>query len=205
MQLFADAQYTSPYAMSVFVALTEKGIPFELRTVDLAARENRASAYAAQSLTQRVPLLVDGDFALAESSAITEYLEELHPAPALYPLDAKARARARQVQAWIRSDLLHIRHERSTQVIFYGPVDAPLSTAAQQAAGKLFQAAETLLAHGEPNLFGAWTLADLDLALMLNRLVLGGDDVPSRLRDYARRQWDRAAIQAWVALKRPPL
>ncbi|MFP3186860.1 MAG: glutathione S-transferase, partial [Paraburkholderia sp.] len=30
LRLYADAQYASPYAMSVFVALQEKGVPFEL-------------------------------------------------------------------------------------------------------------------------------------------------------------------------------
>ncbi|GGY12216.1 glutathione transferase [Pseudoduganella dura] len=205
MLLFADAQYTSPYAMSVFVALTEKRIPFELKTIDLDAGANREGDYATRSLTQRVPTLVDGDFALSESSAITEYLEELRPDPALYPADLKTRARARQVQAWIRSDLLPIRQERSTNVVFYAPTDAPLSAAAQQAAGKLFKAADALLAHGGDHLFGSWTIADVDLAVMLNRLVLNGDDVPAALRAYATRQWERESVQGWVTLQRPPL
>lgn len=205
MLLFADAQYTSPYAMSVFVALTEKRIPFEMQTVDLDAGENRAASFAARSLTQRVPTLIDGDFALTESSAITEYLEELQPDTPLYPINPKARARARQIQAWIRSDLLPIRQERSTNVIFYGPSQTPLSPTAQQAAGKLFKAAEALLAHGGPHLFESWSIADVDLALMLNRLVLNGDNVPASLRDYAQRQWERASVQAWVSLVRPPL
>ncbi|MBB3225348.1 glutathione transferase [Pseudoduganella umbonata] len=205
MLLFADAQYTSPYAMSVFVALTEKRIPFELKTVDLVAGANRGGEYAARSLTQRVPTLVDGDFTLSESSAITEYLEELQPEPALYPADLKTRALARQVQAWIRSDLLPIRQERSTYVVFYGPSDAPLSAGARDAAGKLFKAAQALLAHGGEHLFGAWSIADVDLALMLNRLVLNGDEVPPVLREFARRQWDRESVQAWVNLARPPM
>lgn len=205
MLLFADAQFASPYAMSVFVALTEKRIPFELKTVDLDAGANRSAEFAARSLTQRIPALVDGGFTLSESSAITEYLEELQPNPALYPADLKTRARARQVQAWIRSDLLPIRQERSTLVVFYGAAGAPLSPAAQDAAGKLFKAAEALLAHGGEHLFGSWTIADVDLALMLNRLVLNGDEVPPALRAYADRQWQRESVQAWVTLARPPL
>jgi glutathione S-transferase len=205
MQLFADAQYTSPYAMSVFVALKEKRIPFHLQTVDLDAAENRGAAFASKSLTQRVPMLVDGEFTLTESSAITEYLEELQPESPVYPTDPRQRARARQVQAWIRSDLMPIRQERSTNVIFYAPNPAPLSAAAEQAAAKLFHAADALLAPGSDHLFGAWTIADLDLAVMLNRLVLNGDDVPSRLRAYAQAQWQRESVQAWVALPRPPL
>lgn len=205
MHLYADTQYTSPYAMSVFVALKEKHMPFQLHTVDLNAGENRGEDFASRSLTQRVPTLVDGDFALSESSAITEYLEERQPTPALYPADPRQRARARQVQAWLRSDLLPIRQERSTNVIFYTPSPAPLSAAAQQAAARLFKAADALLAPGRPHLFDAWTIADLDLAVMLNRLVLNGDEVPAKLASYARAQWQRESVQAWVTLARPPL
>jgi glutathione S-transferase len=203
LRLYADAQFTSPYATSVFVSLHEKGLPFELSTVDLALLANHARDFAAPSLTQRVPMLVHDDFALSESSAITEYLDEVFPATPLYPADPHQRARARQVQAWLRSDLMPIRQERSTEVLFYGPCPTPLSGAAHAAAGKLFAAAEALLATGSPNLFGEWCIADTDLALMLNRLVLNGDPVPSRLAEYASHQWQRPSVQRWVTLARP--
>ena len=203
LRLYTDAQFASPYAMSVFVALHEKGLPFELSTVDLACQANRAPDFAAPSLTQRVPMLVHDDFTLSESSAITEYLDEAFQGTPLYPADRRQRARARQVQAWLRSDLMPIRQERSTEVLFYGPCDTPLSDAARTAAGKLFAAAEALLASGSPNLFGEWCIADVDLALMLNRLVLNGDAVPQRLADYAMHQWQRASVQAWVKRERP--
>ncbi len=66
MLLYADRELTSPYAMSVFVALTEKSLPFEVRTLDPAACANNEPDYALISLTQRVPTLIDGDFALSE-------------------------------------------------------------------------------------------------------------------------------------------
>jgi glutathione S-transferase len=204
-ELYADAQYASPYAMSVFVALHEKSLPFTLQTVDLGKQANRAPDFAATSLTQRVPTLIHDGFALSESSAITEYLDEMFPEPALYPDDRRDRARARQVQAWLRSDLMPIRAERSTEVVFYGPTTEPLSSAGQDAARKLFAAAQALLAHGQPNLFGDWCIADVDLALMLNRLVLNGDAVPPQLAEYARYQWQRSTVQRWLALERPPL
>ncbi|WP_081077746.1 glutathione transferase [Burkholderia stagnalis] len=205
LRLYADAQYTSPYAMSVYVALQEKSLPFELVTVDLGNRAHFAPDYAATSLTQRVPTLVHDGFALSESSAITEYLDETFPGARLYPTDRQQRARARQVQAWLRSDLMPIRAERSTEVVFYGPSREPLSGLAQAAAKKLFAAADALLAPGAANLFGDWCIADVDLAVMLNRLVLNGDPVPTRLADYARAQWERPSVQRWVKLARPPL
>jgi len=127
MQLYVDSNYVSPYAMSVFVALHEKKLPFEITTIDLSSGAASAPAYAKISLTHRVPTLVDGDFSLSESSAITEYLHEAYPGQALYPAEVKDRARARQVQAWLRSDFMPIRSERTTVVLFYAPSATPLS------------------------------------------------------------------------------
>lgn len=205
LTLYVDAQYASPYAMTVFVALTVKQLPFELRTVDLGAQAHLAPVYAGVSATRRVPTLVHGEFALSESSAIAEYVEDAFPGPALYPADPRAKARARQVQAWLRSDLTPIRVERNTEVVFYGSHGPALSDAAHAAAAKLFAAAEALLPAGAEHLCGQWSLADVDLALMLNRLVLNGDAVPHRLAEYARRQWRHPAIQQWVAFERPAL
>ena len=205
LTLFVDAQYASPYAMSAFVALTVKQLAFDLRTVDLSAAAHHAPAFAALSPTRRVPTLVHEGFALSESSAIDEYVDEVFAGPALYPTDPKLKARARQVQAWLRSDLMPIRMERSTEVVFYGAPAPALSTVAAAAAGKLFAAAESLLPAGQDHLCGDWCIADADLALMLNRLVLNGDAVPARLAGYARRQWQHPAVQRWVAFERPPL
>ncbi len=205
LRLYVDAQFASPYAMSVFVGLHEKGLSFDIATVDLAANENNTAGYSGISLTRRVPTLQHGDFSLSESSAITEYLDEVFPGARLYPAEARDKARARQIQAWLRSDLMPIRNERSTEVVFYGAKKAPLTSAARQAAEKLFSVAESLLPAGAHNLFGEWCIADVDLALMLNRLVLNGDPVPETLAAYARRQWQRPTVQRWVNHKRSPL
>ncbi len=205
MLLYVDAQYVSPYAMSAFVALHEKEVPFRMQAVDLRNGQNREPEYATISLTQRVPTLVHGDFALSESSAIAEYLHETLPGNPLYPSDPRSRAKARQVQAWLRSDLMPIRQERSTEVVFYGCVREPLSAAAHTAAEKLFAVVSALLPTGSENLFGAWCIADVDLALMLNRLVMHGDSVPKHLASYAQRQWERPSVQLWVQQPRHPL
>lgn len=202
LTLYSDAQYFSPYVMSAFVALTEKGIPFELETVDLADAENLKDHYTAISVTRRVPTLTNGSFVLSESSAIDEYVEELFPAPtfpAIYPADPEKRAKAREVQAWLRSDLMAIREERSTEVVFGGKKCSPLTPKGQEAAEKLISAAQRLLEDRE-NLFGEWCIADTDLALMINRLHLNGDTVPENLAAYADAQWQRPSVQEWLAL-----
>jgi glutathione S-transferase len=201
--LYSNVGYTSPYALAVFVTLKEKNLPFDIVEVDLERDAHHAPDYAKRSLTERIPTLVHGDFAVSESSAICEYLEDAFPnAPRVYPRDVQARARARQVQAWIRSDFMPIRIERSTSTVFQNDTIKPLSNDAEVAAEKLFRAADALIGNASGNLFDEWCIADVDLAMMLNRLVHNGDAVPEKLAAYVRMQWARASVQSWVELAR---
>jgi glutathione S-transferase len=59
-----------------------------------------------------------------------------------------------------------------------------------------------LLRHCGENLSDRRSIADIDLTLMLNRL-LNGDEVPARLVRYARAQWERPSVQQWVRKERP--
>lgn len=205
MRLYVDANFASPYALAAFVALVEKGVKFTLEPLDLAAQAHRDPAFAKTSITRRVPTLIHDDFALSESSAICEYLDEILPGTRLYPTTPRERARARQIQAWVRSDLMPIREERPTFVVFCGARRPALSVRAQEAAAMLCSASLSLLGDHADNLFGDWSIADVDLAMMLQRLVAHGDPVPQRLVDYANRQWRRPSVQLWVRHERPPL
>ncbi|MBA5636772.1 glutathione transferase [Duganella sp. LX20W] len=203
-KLVVDSLFASPYAMSVYVALTEKGLPFSLETMDLEAGVHRRPPYRDLALTGRIPALVHDGFVLTESSAITEYLDEAFPAPqytALYPQEIHRRARARQLQGWLRSGLMPLRVERDTESVFFRPTNVPLSAEAQLCADQVIRAAEQLVdgAH----LFGQWSIADTDLAMMLQRLIVNGDPVPPRLRDYADAQWQRPSVQRWLAHHQP--
>lgn len=203
LKLYVGADHVSAFAMSAFVALKEKQLSFELVTVDLKARENYLTTYRNLSLTCKIPTLVHDDFALSESSAIAEYLDELSPGhKKLYPQDIRQRARARQLQAWLRSDLLVVRKERPFDLVYFGKKNTVLSDEAQAAVERLFFVAGHLLEEGAEHLFGDWSIADTDLAIMLNRLVANGDPVPARLAAYVRRQWDRDSVRAWMDIER---
>ena len=203
MRLFVYSKFVSPYALSAFVALRVKGLDVELDTIDLATRQNLDDDFFQTSVTSRVPTLIVDNFSISESSAIAEYLEELQPTPNLYPQNIQDRAKARQIQAWLRSDLLALRQDRPTEVIFCKPTAEKLTPAGKVAADKLIKSATLLLKDSKSNLFGSWSIADVDLALMLNRLIFNGDPVPSLLKQYAAQQWQHPAIQEWMAIKRP--
>jgi glutathione S-transferase len=205
MLLYVDSNFASPYALVAFVSLLEKGLKFEVKPLELFAKAQREPSFASTSITGRVPTLVHGDFALSESSAICEYIDETFTGTRLYPADSRDRARARQVQAWVRSDLMPIREERPTWVVFCGARKPALSAQALEATHKLFAAALQLLDGRTDNLFGQWSIADVDLAMMLQRLVVHGDPVPQRLVDYANHQWRRPIVQQWINHSRPRL
>ena len=79
----------------------------------LQEKETHKSEYNSNVVTSRIPAIKHGDFYLAESSAIIEYLDDQFPKnPALLPSDIKDRARARQIIGWIRSDVAALRSER---------------------------------------------------------------------------------------------
>jgi glutathione S-transferase len=205
MLLYVDSNFASPYALVAFVSLLEKGESFDVKPLELFANAQNEPDFASTSMTRRIPTLVHDGFALSESSAISEYVDETFPGTRLYPADSRNRARARQVQAWMRSDLMPIREERPTFVVFCGARRPPLSAQAVAASQKLFAAALQLLDGCTDNQFGQWSIADVDLAMMLQRLVAHGDPVPQRLIDYANHQWLRPSVQQWVNHSRPPL
>jgi glutathione S-transferase len=82
----------STYSRRVRIALREKRVACEEIVVDMAARKHREPDYLALNPYHRVPTLIDGDLALYESTSILNYLESLHPQPALIPPDPKGQA-----------------------------------------------------------------------------------------------------------------
>ncbi|MCZ7653269.1 MAG: hypothetical protein M5R42_01795 [Rhodocyclaceae bacterium] len=108
---------------------------------------------------------------------------------------APARASCRR---GFRSDLMALREERPTTVVFKAAVCKPLTEAGRAAADKLIRVAASLIGEGADHLFGDWCIADTELALMLNRLVAHGDAVPENLKCYVQVQWARPSVQAWL-------
>jgi len=200
--LYGNRPITSPYVMSAFVALEEKSLPFEFRELDLAKGEQHEAKYVRLSVTNRVPTLCcDGQY-ISESSAITEYLEERFAPPGfarIYPSDLIERAHVRMVQALVRSDFLPIRIQRSTETLFQKAPVAPLDAEALRHKQRLERIALALVG-GRSFIATEFSIADVDLATMLQRLCANGDPMPSTLCEYAARIWQRPSVRKWLAM-----
>ncbi len=90
----------SPYCWRTRFALAHKGLPVE--TVPWRFGDADAIGFSNQA---RVPVIRDGERAVADSWAIAEYLEELCPTPTLFG-GAAGRAHARFINAWADSVLV---------------------------------------------------------------------------------------------------
>jgi glutathione S-transferase len=96
MQLFSGP--LSLFSRKVEIALAEKGLPFERVMVPFSQTKGYSPKHPmvlAANPKGQVPVLVDGDLTLFDSTLILEYLEDAYPRPALYPRNAVQRARCR--------------------------------------------------------------------------------------------------------------
>lgn len=76
----------SPFVRKVLAFASEKGVEVELQPTGFP---NHSAEFVAASPFRKMPALRDGDYTLADSSAIIHYVEAKHPEPALIPADAK--------------------------------------------------------------------------------------------------------------------
>ena len=90
----------APNPRRVRIFLAEKGISMSLVHVPMRQGAHKSAEFVVKNSLGQVPVLeLDDGSTLSESIAICRYLEELHPAPALFGTDAWQRA---QVEMWIR-------------------------------------------------------------------------------------------------------
>jgi maleylacetoacetate isomerase len=97
--------WRSAASFRVRIALNLKGLAYEETMVDIDVGEQDRSAYKAINPQSVVPsVFVDDGPPLTQSLAIIEYLEEVHPEPALLPADARGRARVRSLALLFAAD-----------------------------------------------------------------------------------------------------
>jgi maleylpyruvate isomerase len=101
--------WRSSASYRVRIALGLKGIAYEYVPVHLVKKEQHANAHHARNPMEQIPALeleIDGKTRIvAQSIAILELLEELHPSPALLPKDRFLRCRARELAELVNAGI----------------------------------------------------------------------------------------------------
>ena len=196
--------YSGPLSMfgaKVEIAAREKGLDFDLEMVpftkDDAYQPKHPEVLRVNPVKQQVPVLVDAEVALFDSTQIFEYLEDRYPNPALWPDGIAARARARQLE------------QKSDEVFFpnviklFGLQDAMQSApavAACAACARFYEELEDLLATRE-YLAGSYSFADIAFYMahvFADRKGAGMTGATPRLVAWRDRVGMRPAVRAVV-------
>jgi glutathione S-transferase len=201
----------STYTRTARLALEEKGVSYDLREVDTLAGQGQTPAHLARHPWGKVPVLEHDGFSLYETVAITRYVDEGFPGPALQPTDAPGRARVAQVC----SVLDHYGWHPMVIVVFVQRVVAPMRggtpdqgaiDAALPQAGRVLAAVEGLMDGGEFLIGGALSLADLHLVPILDYFART-EDGRAALARHPRLSawWERIERRPTVVGTRPSL
>ena len=142
------------------IAANEKGLAFELVMVPFEMRtlyQPKHPDVLRINPKRQVPVLIDGDLEIFDSTQIFEYFEFLKPAPALWPAEPKARARARLL-------------EHKSDEVYFPPIirlmglqdtpDDPAAVEARAAALTFYDGMEKEIA-GKEWLGGSYSYADI--------------------------------------------
>lgn len=155
----------SPFGWRVQLSLAEKAIPVETVILSISDGDLRSEAHLARCPHGKVPALEHGDLVLCESSAILEYVEELHPEPTLLGKDPAARAAVRLEESECLEYYVRVMIPAAQQVFFRPPGDRDhelMNEGRRAAATQLDRLEQRLAAHGGPFLLGPdLTRADL--------------------------------------------
>ena len=87
-----------PFCKKVRVVLAEKDLEYERVHVDLRKGEQKAPEFLKLNPYGKVPVLIDEDVVVYDSTIINEYLDEEYPNPLLMPEDSAGRARVRLLE-----------------------------------------------------------------------------------------------------------
>ena len=206
MQLYIGNKNYSSWSLRAWLLMKHAGIAFEERRLRLSWDDDSPfkKTLLAIAPSGRVPLLVDDGFAVWDTLAIAETLAEKFPDKQLWPLEAKARARARSVCAEMHSGFGALRSHFPMNIEARLPEVGPRVLAEQPAAqadlARIVDLWSGLLTeHGGPFLFGAFTIADAYFAPVVMRLAGYGLPVPADIAAYMQQVQAAPGVAAWIA------
>lgn len=173
--------FRSSASWRVRIALGLKGLSAETVSHHLRKGEQRAADFLELNPQGLVPaMILDDGTVLTQSLAMIEYLDEVHPEPALLPKDPVRRAKVRAFAEAIACDIHPVQNLKVLQALRAGGFSEEAMNAwARQVNFEGLDACEKLLAHEDgPFCFGATpTLADICLVPQLGNARRFGADV----------------------------
>jgi glutathione S-transferase len=111
----------SPFAWRVHLALHHKQVPFQLKLLSFSSGDLKKPEFERLNPRRKVPVIEDEGFALYESAAILEYLDERFPSgPSLFPGDVRGRALVRRLIREV-DGYYYEPHERIFEQLFMTP------------------------------------------------------------------------------------
>jgi glutathione S-transferase len=175
--------YISPYVRKVLVCLDLKGIPYR---IDPITPFYGSDDFTRVSPVRRIPVLIDEDLALSDSTVICEYLEERVPTPSLYPNTAKARARARWLEEYADTRMGEVLiwrffNELVIKRFVWGQAtdDAVVRFALESEIPDVLDYLERQVPSGEPYFFGEIGIADISVASLFRNAHFAGYSIDS--------------------------
>lgn len=207
MKLYIGNKNYSSWSMRSGVLLAAFDIPFEevkLR-FDFSPGSEWTRRIAAITPTKRVPVLVEDDgFTVWDTLAITEYVADRHPGKAVWPSDAKARARARSLCAEMHAGFTRLRTVCPMNIeAFFPDIGSQLwaeDEALRADVARLDAAwCDALAASGGPFLFGGFSAADAFFAPVAVRLSRFGLPLSERAAAYREALLAHPAVEDWIA------
>jgi glutathione S-transferase len=207
MRLYAFP--SSPHCLKVRAVANELGVELMVVEVNILRGESHSPLFERLNPNGLVPVLVDGDFVLWESSAILTYLATLHRRPVLLPLHPRERA---DVDRWLHWQSAHLGPAVS-RVAFERFVK-PLACQAPVDETRTAEAAKDLLRHcrtlelslaDKAYVAGRLSVADFAIACLLSTAAGAGlraDEFP-RTRAFLARMFARRSMrQAYAEARR---
>jgi glutathione S-transferase len=95
-----------PYAQKVRVVLAEKELEYETALIDLRKQEQRTPEFLRLNPLGKVPVLVDDEEVICDSTIINEYLDDEYPAARLMPEDSQGRALVRWYEDYCDNEFI---------------------------------------------------------------------------------------------------
>ena len=164
-------------------------VPFEMKTL----YQPKHPEVARINPKRQVPVLVDGDLEIFNSTQIFEYLETLRPEPALWPAEPKARARARLLE--LKSDEVYFPPIVRLMGLQATP-DDPAAVEARGAATRFYDELERSMG-GRQWLAGDYSYADIAFymaQLFGARMTAPMGDAHPRLQAWRARMSARPPV-----------